>query len=82
MKEYKVNIIEEYDDYLGMTTYQEVVGPKEESLYSVCSLEDCPEDAIIGRCLVDAFGYIDILNAGIKLAKQGYDKVIYTCYNE
>lgn len=38
-----------------------------------------PEDATIERDLVSAFEYIDILNAGIELAKQGYDKVTYTC---
>lgn len=82
MKEYKVEVIEEYDDYVDAIRYQEVISPEDKSIYSVCSMWDCPEDATIERDLVSAFEYIDILNAGIELAKQGYDKVTYTCCDE
>nr|DAN84900.1 MAG TPA: hypothetical protein [Caudoviricetes sp.] len=82
MKEYKVEVIEEFDNYLDMARYQEIISPEGKTIYSVCSLEECPEDAIIGRCLMSAGEYIDILNAGIKLAKQGYDKVTCTYRDE
>ena len=70
MKEYKVKVIEEIDDYIDEIRYQEVL------------MYECPKDATIERDLVSAFEYIDILNAGIELAKQGYDKVTYTCCDE
>lgn len=82
MKEYKVKVIEEYDHYLCETRYQEVLNPEEKTIYSVCNMCECPEDATIERNLVSAFEYIDILNAGIELAKQGYDKVTYICCDE
>lgn len=82
MKEYKVKVIEEYNDYLSETWYQEVLNPEEKTIYSVCNMCECPEDATIERNLVSAFEYIDILNAGIELAKQGYDKVTYICCDE
>jgi hypothetical protein len=82
MKEYKVKVIEEYNDYLSETWYQEVLNPEEKTIYSVCNMCECPEDATIERNLVSAFEYLDILNAGIELAKQGYDKVTYTCCDE
>lgn len=82
MKEYKVKVIEEIDDYIDEIRYQEILNPEEKTLYSVCNLDRYPEDATIERDLVSAFEYIDILNAGIELAKQGYDKVTYTYYNE
>lgn len=82
MKEYKVEVIEEYDDYVDAIRYQEVINPEDKSIYSVCAMWDCPEDATIERGLVSALEYIDILNAGIKLAKQGYDKVTCTYRDE
>lgn len=82
MKEYKVEVIEEIDDYIDEIRYQEVLSPEEKTLYSVCNMCECPEDASIERNLVSAFEYIDILNAGIKLAKQGYDKVTCTYRDE
>lgn len=82
MKEYKVKVIEGYNDYLSETWYQEVLSPEEKTIYSVCNMCECPEDATIERNLVSAFEYIDILNAGIELAKQGYDKVTYICCDE
>lgn len=35
---------------------------------------NCPEDAVIYRDLVSAHQWLDIVNYGIELAKQGYDK--------
>lgn len=43
--------------------------------FGVYSLNECPEDAIIGRDLFDANDYIRALNKGIELAKKGYDEV-------
>lgn len=44
-------------------------------LYSVYDLNECPEDAIIGRSLFSAYDWIDTVKYGIELAKQGYDSV-------
>ena len=36
-------------------------------------LNDCPEDAIIGRDLFDANDFIATLKLGFAIAKRGYD---------
>lgn len=43
--------------------------------FSVANLDDCPEDAIIGRDLFDAYDYLKAVRYGMELAKQGYDSV-------
>lgn len=43
--------------------------------FSVCNLDECPGDAVIGGGLFDANDYIRALNQGIELAKKGYTKV-------
>lgn len=40
--------------------------------FSVSNMDECPEDAIIGRCLFDAYDYLEAVKVGIELAKQGY----------
>ena len=37
------------------------------------NMEDCPEDAIIGRNLHHLGSFIDGIKFGIKIAKQGYE---------
>ena len=44
--------------------------------FSVQNLDDCPEDAIIGRSLFDSYDYIKALNKGIELAGRGYTEII------
>lgn len=71
-----VKIVEEYDNYNGLPDYQEVTCEKEPEIsYSVCNLWECPEDAIIGRSLVSADEYLDILELGMKLGQKGYTKI-------
>lgn len=77
VKEFNLFYIE--DSYDSLTTYQELVdSDTNESVYSVSNMSDCPEDAIIDRCLFSAYNYIDALNEGIALAKNGYDKAVIT----
>jgi hypothetical protein len=39
------------------------------------NMEDCPEDAIIGRGLHHLDSFIDGIKFGIKIAKQGYEGI-------
>jgi hypothetical protein len=64
------------ESYYNGVTYEQV-SDEEKSLFSVCNLSECPEDAIIGRDLFDAYDYIRAVRYGIELAKQGYDEVEY-----
>lgn len=61
----------EYEDN-GQIVYDEL-GVR----FSVYNLDECPEDAIIGRELFDASDYLRAVRYGIELAKQGYDSVEY-----
>lgn len=62
------------DDYEEVC--MEEISDKDNDInFSVCNLDECPEDAIIGRCLFDTNDYIRALNKGIELAKKGYTKV-------
>jgi hypothetical protein len=57
--------------YIGS---QEVRDPDtEELVFFVFNLTDCPEDAIIDRCLFDASDWLGAVNYGIELGKAGYD---------
>lgn len=63
-----------YDDYIrGQEVYYNEDGINID--FSAYNLNECPEDAIIGRDLFDAYDYIRALNKGIELAKMGYDSV-------
>ena len=64
------------EDYYDGITY-ELVRDEETYLFSVCNLNECPEDAMIGRDLFDAGDYLKAIRYGIELAKQGYDEVEY-----
>ena len=52
---------------------QDVYDWNGKNVYSVWDLTDCREDAIIGRCLLDSHGWLDAVEYGMRLAKQGYD---------
>ena len=70
-----LKLYQEQNRYEG-TCYQDVsdeLGIK----FSVYNLNECPEDAIIGRDLFDASDYLRAVRYGIELAKQGYDEVEY-----
>lgn len=76
MKTLTLKVYEEIDryDYIrGQEVYYNEDGINID--FSAYNLNECPEDAIIGRDLFDAYDYIGALNKGIELAKMGYDSV-------
>ena len=77
MKELNLIIFEESDDYEGVRE-QSIRNKAENISFSVYNLSECPEDAIIGRDLFDAYDYVEALNKGIELAKNGYGKIVVT----
>lgn len=66
--------LDRYNDYVrGHEIYYNEGGVSID--FDAYNLNECPEDAIIGRDLFDAYDYIRALNKGIELAKMGYDQV-------
>ena len=70
-------VYEEDDDYDDIIQFQELIEVRDNygstrTIYSVCNLTQCPEDAIIGRSLVSAEEVIDYIKYGMRLAAQGY----------
>lgn len=63
----------ESDEYDGV--YYQRVKDEIGIHFAVSNLDDCPEDAIIGRGLFDAYDYLEAVQYGMELAKQGYDEV-------
>lgn len=56
--------------------YHEIVDKEgNKVLFSCSNLDDCPEDAIIGRGLFDGNDYIEAVKFGMELAKKGYTDV-------
>ena len=47
-------------------------------VFSAWNLNECPEDAVIGRDLFDELDVNNAVNLGISLAQQGYDDVDFT----
>lgn len=41
-------------------------------VFSVWNLNECPEDAVIGRDLFDEHDFINAVRLGMKLAQEGY----------
>ena len=60
------------DDYIN---YQEISNNEENISYYVRNLNECPEDAIIGRDLFDVDDYVKALKLGMELAKKGYTDI-------
>ena len=67
-------LVEEEDEYIGITSSQEVydVG---NCVFNVWNLDECPEDAIIDRSLFSAYDWLRAVKYGIELARQGYTDV-------
>lgn len=63
----------ESDKYDGV--YYQRVKDEIGTCFAVSNLDACPEDAIIGRDLFDAYDYLEAVRYGMNLAKQGYDEV-------
>lgn len=73
-----VNLHEEGLFY-GDISYQQITCDAIPSVeFSVCNLDECPEDAIIGRDLFIAEDYINTLRLGIWLASKGYTDIEVT----
>ncbi len=78
MAEQKIKVygLVEDDDGYGEVSYQKLYDKEEQvAFFTVSNLNECPEDAIIGRDLFDALDYIKAVRRGINLAKQGYTDV-------
>lgn len=69
-----LELIEEEDDCGWGVRGQEVFDGNNQ-VFSVYNLNDCPEDAIIGRSLFDAYDWARAVRYGIKLAGQGYTNI-------
>lgn len=71
------------NDYDTGSERCQIINDKENNIhFSVCNLQECPEDAIIGRALFDVDDYVKALNKGIELAKKGYTSVEIGKYEE
>lgn len=55
----------------SQTLYDE----KGDEVFYCYNLNDCPEDAIIGRDIFSAQSYIDAVKYGMELAKEGYTDI-------
>lgn len=70
----KLDIFVVENSYEGI--YRENIHDEDNDIhFDVNNLNECPEDAIIGRDLFDSNDYIRALNKGIELANKGYTKV-------
>lgn len=70
----KLKIVREFDEYDCIIESEELYD-KDKCIYSVHSLTDCPEDAIIERDLFSAEEYVDAVRYGMNLYANGYDDV-------
>lgn len=68
-----VQNIDEYDGVKGQELYCDTDDVKVS--YSVYNLNECPEDAILGRELFTAEDFIKALALGMQLAKNGYTDI-------
>ena len=71
IKKFEIHQKEGYDYYYDYQRVKDEEGVK----FSVHNLAECPEDAIIGRDLFDAGDWIDAVEYGMELVKQGYDGI-------
>lgn len=59
---------DEYDFASGVDLFNK----EDNMVFSVWNLNECPEDAIIGRDLFDEHDFIKAVQLGMKLAQEGY----------
>ena len=67
------------EDQWGCVTSEEISGVSDNGTpinYWVHDLYECPEDAILGRDLFSANDYIEALELGMKLAREGYTEIV------
>lgn len=77
MGEPKVKRFNYENEYNGWDTRSQNVYDADDgsNVYYVRDLAaDCPEDATISRDLMSAHDWLEVVNYGIELGKQGYDK--------
>lgn len=68
-----VTVTSYYDDYEARIEWQTVESEVPGVKFRVGNLCECPEDAIIGRDLFNAYDYLDAIQLGMDLARKGYD---------
>ena len=66
----KAIIYENKSQYEGVTGHE--VSINDVGKFSAYNLNECPEDAIIGRDLFDGYDYIKAIEYGMELATDGY----------
>ena len=74
MKTLNVKVKTRYEDMTP--THQHVWSDEDPRIdYSVNNLWDCPEDACIHRDLVSAYEWLEAVQLGMTLAREGYDEI-------
>lgn len=71
-----------YEEINTWYTDRQSVVDDGKTIFSVCNLCECPEDAIIGRDLFDAHDFVRAVEYGMKLAKDGYTSIEVVISNE
>lgn len=73
-KTFNLDAPEGYDYYCE---YHEVTDPETgKKVFHAYNLAECPEDAIIGRDIFDAYDWLKAVKFGMELARQGYVDVV------
>ena len=74
VKQFLLDAPEDYDYYYYR--HHEVTDPETgKEVFNAYNLADCPEDAIIGRSIFDAYDWLGAVKYGMELAAQGYTDV-------
>lgn len=67
------------DDWLeGCNRYESLSDKDGKTIYSVCDLTECPEDATLFRSLTSAYDIIELIKFGMYLKYLGYDDIAIT----
>ena len=74
MKTLNVKVKTRYEDMIPI--HQHVWSDEDPRIeYYVGNLWDCPEDACIHRDLVSAYEWLEAVQLGMTLAREGYDEL-------
>lgn len=57
--------------------WEEIENEEEGIDFYVSDLDECPEDAVLGRDLFCADDYVRALEKGMELARKGYTKIVF-----
>lgn len=64
------------DDWLeGCNRYESLSDKDGKTIYSVCDLTECPEDATLFRSLTSAYDIIELIKFGMRLKYLEYDDI-------